>query len=267
MMRVPARQRAWLAPALALLCAATVHAAPMLSDQTSSQASSPPGLAPPSSGSALSEPARAQAKKEMLDSLGNGRWTRACQLATSLVASKVPDLDALGVFGVCSASANDRAAADSALRRLRDVDSPPYYYSPLVAGVLQLRDKSAEKAEQSFKAALQARPNDPLALYFSGEAQHARNRDTDALATFNSVLKIWPRFAPAMTAAARLMARPDASRQELTAARELVERATGIEPMNRGYWRLLVEFCERTGQTQRASAIRLQWLTLPSPPK
>ncbi len=70
-----------------------------------------------------------------------------------------------------------------------------------------------------------------------------------------------------MTAAARLISKPNASRDELKVALEMTERATVIEPQNLGYWRLLANLCNRTGQQERANAIALQWLNPPSPPK
>lgn len=201
-----------------------------------------------------------------LAAMSNGRWTKACHIATALLAKNVPDVDALGVFGVCSAAASDRSAADSALKRLRKVEVTPHY-EPLVRGVLNLQDKAPEKARSAFESALQARPDDPLTLYFSGEALHALGRNAEAITTFKSVLKSWPRFAPALTAEARLISKPTASRDELKVALEMTERATVIEPMNLGYWRLLADLCNRTGQQERANAIALQWLRPPSPPK
>lgn len=54
---------------------------------------------------------------------------------------------------------------------------------------------------------------------------------------------------------------PDGSIESiLKAARAMSERAVSIEPSNRGYWRLLADLCDRTGQYDRANAIAVQWL-------
>jgi predicted Zn-dependent protease len=201
-----------------------------------------------------------------LNELSGGRWARACEMAAMVLARKVPDIDALGLFGVCRAAVNDRTAAESALKRLHQAEGPPHY-ALLVQGVLDLNDKAPDKALSVFKAALQARPGDPLTVYFTGEALHAGKQDAEAIASFKAVLKAWPRFTPAMTAAARVMAKPDASPQQLKEALAMAEKATAIEPMNRGYWRLLADLCNRTGQKDRANAITLQWLTPPPLPK
>ena len=201
----------------------------------------------------------AQTQQAMLEALKSGRWLRACQLATGLLAGKVADRDAVGVFGVCAAVRNDVPATDAALLRLRQAEITPYYL-PLVTGVQQLRTKALDAADRSFRTALQARANDPLALYFIGEAQHARGRDAEATASFKLTLQAWPQFAPAMSGVARLMASPKATQDELKTALALADRAAAIEPMNRSYWRLVAELCNRTGQTTRANAITLQWL-------
>jgi hypothetical protein len=250
-----------LALAGAALCVSLADAAPvsMPSDPLLERPSPLFDLPSTAPDSGASDNPNEQTPQAMLDALKSGRWLRACHLATALLAGKVADLDALGVFGLCSAAGNDRAAADSALNRLRQVEHKPYY-TPLVAGVQQLRARSLDAAERSFNVALQARAKDPLALYFSGEAQHANGRDAQAIASFKSVLQAWPQFAPAMTGIARLMSGPKATPAELKAALELADRAAAIEPMNRGYWRLVADLCSRTGQTQRANAITLQWL-------
>ncbi len=202
---------------------------------------------------------------EALEALRKGRWTQACGIATQVLAQRVPDVEALGVFGLCSAVRRDRDAAKTALARLAEAESTPYF-GPLTQGVLLLGERQPEKAQAAWRPVLQARPGDPLALYFEGEALHARRQAPQALAAFRGVLKAWPEFTPAMTAIARLSSGPKATPQELQEALKLAERATQIEPAHRGYWALLADLCRRTGQEGRAEAITLQYLRTPKLP-
>jgi len=194
--------------------------------------------------------------------VSRGRWTNACNIATGALSRQVPDIDALGVFALCAAVRNDREAASSALTRLHEVESVPYF-ALLTQGILLLRDRLPDKAEAIFTAVMQSHPGDPLGLYFSGEALHARHRDTEAISTFKAVLKSWPEHTPAMMAAARLMATPKASKEALNSALALTERAMSLDPSNLDAWRLLATLCDRTGQKERANAIALQWLSGP----
>lgn len=196
--------------------------------------------------------------------LERGHWTRACGLATDALARQQGDLESLGVFAVCAGIGNDPAAAHSAMARLREVEPAPHYYATLSAGLLDLRAGSPDKAHAAFSGLLDARPGDPLANHFNGEALHALKRDPEALSAFRATLKRWPDYAPAASAAAQMIATPRASKAALEEAITLAERATKIEPMNPAYWKLLADLCERSGQRQRAAAIRLQWL---NPPK
>lgn len=200
-----------------------------------------------------------------MQSLSQGRWASACATASSVLARQVPDVEALGVFALCAALTGDRAAAATAQARLKEAEPSPYF-GPLTHGVLQLLDKQPQKAQVSWRPLLQARGDDPLVLYFEGEALHARQQPDQAVAAFQRVLKAWPDFTPALTALARLSAGPKASAQALQAALSMAERATQIEPTNRGHWRLLADLCRRTGQVGRADAIALQYLRPPSLP-
>jgi len=252
-----------LSASLALLACQAVRADMMLPRDTQNQPAKPlPEPVVPANTTPLFKGLSASGMTAT-DALSRGRWTNACNIATSVLARQEPDIDALGVFALCAAVRNDRVAASSALDRLRQVEAAPYY-SLLAEGILYLRDKLPDKAETAFKTVLQTRPSDPLGLYFSGEALHALHKDAEAISTFKSVLKSWPDFAPALTAAARLMATPNnAARKDLNAAITMTERATSIEPMNLAYWKLLVELYNRTGQHDRANAITLQWLNPP----
>lgn len=198
-----------------------------------------------------------------IKAISRGRWTTACNIATRVLAMQVPDVDALGVFALCAALRNDKEAANSAINRLREIEAVPGYYGLLTEGVFFLRDGLPDKAESAFNGALQSRSGSPLALYFNGEALHARHKDAEAISTFKAVLKIWPDYAPALTAAARVMAAPKASKEDLNAALAMSERAVSIEPSSVGYWRLLADLCDRTGQHDRANAIAVQWLRGP----
>ena len=95
---------------------------------------------------------------------------------------------------------------------------------------------------------------------------HTRQRGHNGPPAFSGALKAWPDFAPALTALARLGSGPKASPQDLHSALSLAERATQIEPSNRGYWALLADLCRRTGQVGRADAIALQYLRQPKLP-
>lgn len=193
----------------------------------------------------------------------HGRWSQACNIATRILARKVPNVEALGIFALCEAIRNDREAANRALERLLQTEAKPGYYGLLTEGVLHLREGLPEKAESTFREVLRSRSGDPLALFFSGEALHARHKDAEAILSFKAVLKTWPDHAPALTAIARLLATPKASRDKLKEALALTERATSIDPSNLAHWRLLAELCRRTGQHDRANAIAIQWLQGP----
>jgi predicted Zn-dependent protease len=171
----------------------------------------------------------------------------------------VPDVEALGVFGLCSAVTRDRQAADTALARLRGVENPGYF-SLLTQGVLHLQDRAPEKAQAQFRAVLQTHPDDPLAWYFDGEALHARQQTGAAIQAFQATLKQWPDYTPALIAASRLMAGPKASVEDLKTAMAMAERATALEPMHAGYWHLLADLYRRTGQEARANGIELQYV-------
>jgi tetratricopeptide (TPR) repeat protein len=210
-------------------------------------------------------PSQGATGHDAMQSLSQGRWASACATATNVLARRVADVEALGVFAVCSAITGDRDAAATAQARLKEAEPLPYF-GPLTQGVLQLLDKQPEKAQASWWPLLQVRSDDPLVLYFEGEALHARQQSDQAVTAFRRVLEAWPDFAPALTAVARLSAGPKASAKALQTALSLAERATKIEPTNHGYWRLLAQLCRRTGQVGRANAIALQYLRPPSLP-
>jgi predicted Zn-dependent protease len=199
-----------------------------------------------------------------LQALSRGRWARACGVATAVLARKAPDVEALGIFGLCSAVTQDRQAADAALARLRGLENPAYF-SLLTQGVLHLQDRAPEKAQTQFRAVLQTHPDDPLALYFDGEALHARQQTGAAIQAFQATLKQWADYTPALIAASRLVAGPNASTKELSAATAMAERATALEPMNAGYWRWLSDLYRRTGQMDRANGIELQYVRTSQP--
>lgn len=203
--------------------------------------------------------------RDALHLLSQGQWNGACGVATGVLARQVADVDALGIFALCSAVRGDRQAATDSAARLRQVEPAPYF-GPLTQGVLLLLDKQPAQAQAAWRPVLQTRPDDPLALYFEGEALHARKQSAQAVAAFRGSLRSWPDFAPALTATARLTSGPEATPQDLQAAVALAERATLIDQANRGYWRLLADLYRRTGQDGRADAITLQYLRAPSLP-
>jgi predicted Zn-dependent protease len=129
-----------------------------------------------------------------------------------------------------------------------------------------LRNWSINDAEADLRLVLKIRQNDPLAMYFRGELLHAQHKDVEAIAAFNAVLKIWPEFAPALSATARLIAAKNAPKQILETAISMSERAAHIEPMNLTYWNQTADLYDRAGQRDRAEAIRLQWLNRPQLP-
>ena len=268
-MKTTLSSRSWLPAVLsagAFACAAAAWAAPTTSAPGQPAAPASPLLERADRSPTDPTPIQPGATgQDALQSLSRGHWTSACAIATRVLALKVPDVEALGVFALCSAVTGDRSAAASAQARLKEAESSPYF-GPLTQGVLQLLDKQPEKAQASWRALLQARGNDPLLLYFEGEALHARKQPAQAVAAFGGSLKTWPDFAPALTALARLGSGPKASPPDLQSALSLAERATQIEPSNRGYWALLADLCRRTGQVGRADAIALQYLRQPKLP-
>lgn len=195
-----------------------------------------------------------------------GWWTRACSIATDALAGQESNIDALGVFSVCQSLVANQDGSARALSRLREVEPPPGYYAMLTQGVAHLRNGSIDMAEVEFTRVLGMRSADPLAAYFLGEALHARHKDTDAIVSFKRVLKIWPDYAPALSAVAQLTAAKSASRQDMNVAIAMSEHAALVEPMNLKYWKQTADLCDRAGQHDRAKAIRLQWLTRLSPP-
>jgi tetratricopeptide (TPR) repeat protein len=271
-MNRPLIKSRWQLPMLGvalLACAALtpLWAAPIPATREGGDLAASPLLDPPEPPSLLDAPRPAGSTgSEALEALRMGRWTQACRTATEVLARHVPDVEALGIFGLCAAVTRDRDAANTARTRLAEAERTPYF-GPLTQGVLLLGERQPEKAQAAWRPVLQARRNDPLALYFEGEALHARRQTPKALAAFRGVLNTWPEFTPAMTAIARLNSGPKATPQDLKEALSLAERATEIEPTNRGYWRLLADLCRRTGQVGRADAIALQHLrqlTLPA---
>lgn len=193
--------------------------------------------------------------------LARGQWTSACARATQVLAKQQASIDALGIFSMCAAIRNDATAVNTALKRLKEAEPPPHYYQQLTEGILLLTRKTPEKAGAAFKNVLQQRAQDPLAFYFAGEAAHAQGKNADAIANFKSSLKAWPDHAPAHSALAHLTASGNATKSALRSAIASTEQATKIDPANRSYWKQLADLCERAGETGRANAIRLQWLT------
>lgn len=232
----------------ALLWAGWARAAPA----PARSAPTPPAVAP-AAPPGLDTPGGARA------AMAEGRWARGCALATDALAEGRPDREALGLFGVCAAVRNDRTTAGAALATLYEIERKPAY-AALVQGVLALQEPSVATALPLLEAALAARPGDPLVLYFLGEAQRAAGQGAQALAAFMAALKPWPNFTPALAGAAQLLSTPAAAQAQLVTARGLLERATAVEPMNVGHWKLLAAVCRRTGQAARAEAITQQWL-------
>lgn len=196
--------------------------------------------------------------------LSRGRWPEACSSARRILALRIADTEALGVFALCAALAGDDQATSLALERLRE-SRDGSHFTLLAEGVRELKAGRADAAAARFHAALRLRADDPLAQYFRGETLRAVGQDRQAIAAFEAVLKTWPEHVPAMTAAARLLAATAAGGDDVLAARAFAERATLVDPWTRTNWILLAELCRRTGQTERAEAIALQWLRMPAP--
>lgn len=204
-------------------------------------------------------------KLELQGAVARGLWTRACSLATNAMSRQEQDSGALKVFSLCRALQNDREAVGIALTRLHDIEPREHsYYSSLTSGILQIRSQSYAQATSALKSALQAQPGDPLALYFNGELQRLSGKSTQAVLSYKATLKHWPDHIPALVAAARLLASSQATKEKLQAALAMTERATLLDPSNQASWQLMVDLCDRTGQSGRASAIKLQWLNRPS---
>ena len=207
------------------------------------------GVVPPSPPPALSagtpsgEPSfgagESIAVSQLSQAVAHGRWRSACALATRLLAQKVADIDALGTFALCAAVRDDKGTVEKAL----------------------LNGGAPDKASTVLATALRTYPGDPLVLYFSGEASRARGKVAEAITSFESVLAVWPEYAPALSAIAHLSTPADVSSASLQTAITLAERAASIEPGNLAYWQQLANLCERAGEHGRASAIKLQWMT------
>lgn len=202
---------------------------------------------------------------DALATLKSGHFGAACRQAAAVLAREQADLAALGLYALCRAAANDRAAAGVALERLAGAEPSPYF-APMAQALLQLHERASAAAAARVAPLLAQRPGDALLQYVNGEVQHARGRDDEALRAFAVTLTAWPDFVPALDASARLLGRPGAAQPALLRARSLAERAAALEPMNAAHWQLLADLCERTGQHDRASAIALQWLRVPAAP-
>jgi tetratricopeptide (TPR) repeat protein len=194
--------------------------------------------------------------------LSRGRWVEACGTANRILAQRVPDIEALGIFGLCAVLSNDARAASLALARLQEIETVPHF-ALLAEGLRQLKSGRRDVASARFTEVLRRRADDPLALYFRGEASHAAGDDLAAVDDFEAVLRTWPEHVPALTAAARVLGAAEGRPDSLLAARDYAERATRLDPWTRANWRLLAELCARTGQPERAAAITLQWLGAP----
>ena len=257
-----------LLASIQLAAAATSWAAVI--PQTAPPSVLPPASAPSPDAAANTGPqvteADLAANIQLIQAVARGQWMAACDQATTIMSRQRPDLDALGVFAICAALRNDGEATQSARDALNQREAPPNYYSRLVAGILHLKNKAPQKAEKEFATIREQRASDPLVMYFVGEAHHAQGKDAEAIAAFKSSLDTWPDHAPALAAVARLSANKTASPDVLKASISMTEQAARIEPDNRGYWKQLADLCERAGETGRASAIRLQWLTPRVPP-
>jgi tetratricopeptide (TPR) repeat protein len=263
-MSINSRRRLFLfALLLAAICAAGVHpaSAGFVSPGT---LQGPPRTIPEDSATPQENaPLTNAASFQLIAAVSRGLWSKACAMATRTLADQTPDTDALGVFAICQALRNDKTAAGVALARLGSAEDSTTHYGQIARGVLLLRSGSADAADASFKSVLDSDPGDPLALYFRGEASHARHRDAEAVAAFRKSLQRWPDNAAALTAIARLISGPNASRANLNAAIDLTEHATAIEPTNTDYWKQMAALYDRVGRHDRATAVTLQWLTKP----
>jgi hypothetical protein len=202
-----------------------------------------------------------QGSTPIMGAVSRGAWGAACSMAADSLARQQPDIEALGVFTICAAIRNDRSVAIRSLEVLRGAESPPYQFAHVAQAILDLRDSAPWKALERLSPLRSADVGSPLASYFAGEALHTLDRDAEAVRAFNDTLARWPEHAPALAAVARLMAEADDTPATLKTAIAMTERATQVNPENLGYWRQLADLCERDGQSGRASAIRLQWLT------
>jgi len=198
----------------------------------------------------------AASSEAALTALSRGKWQDGFHIAATVLSRETPDINALGVFAVCAAALNNREAAKSALNRLKQVEAEPYA-ALLTQGILYLRDGASDKADGAFKAVLRKHPNDPVALYFSGEALHARHKDVEAISKFEEALKTWPDFAPALAAAARLRA---ASQEGLKVAVAMTQRAAAIDPENPALKQQLAELYDRSGQGNKARELYVDLL-------
>lgn len=261
----PLRRFGTLAFLASIHLAAVTPAGAAVIPQTAPPSVLAPASAPSPDAASRSDPQASEADLaaniRLIQTLSRGQWRAACDQATAIMARQRPDLDALGVFALCAALRNDLETTRSARDALNQREAAPNYYATLVQGILHLKDKAPRSAEAAFAAIREQRTADPLVLYFIGEARHAQGKDAEAIAAFKSSLESWPEHAPALAAIARLSAQDSASPELLSAAISMTEQAAQIEPDNLGYWKQLAELCEQAGDTGRASAIRLQWLT------
>jgi tetratricopeptide (TPR) repeat protein len=190
-----------------------------------------------------------------------GLWSKACGIATDTLARQEAEIEALKVFAICSALVNNTQATETALLRLRNIEGASSHDVLLIDGIVRLRAGSVEQAITQFNSILQAHPDDPLALYFLGTAFRTEKRTEEAISIFQKLLRQWPDHAPALIAIAGITAGPNAKIEDLRKAIVLTKHATQMEPMNLAYWKKLAELYDRIGDHDRASAIKLQWIS------
>jgi tetratricopeptide (TPR) repeat protein len=188
------------------------------------------------------------------DALEKGQWNRALESATRAVRLGAQNGDTLGTIALAGTVLGDRKWVDAALARLNDPASETRL-GTLVGAVQDLKAGNDSAALQALASLLERSPQDPLALYFRGEAEHQAGWPAQALETFRRVKEVAPEFAPALAAAARLLAGSD-----IDEAVRLMELAAAIHPENLAYRRRLAEFYATAGRQAEANRLYVEIL-------
>jgi tetratricopeptide (TPR) repeat protein len=186
--------------------------------------------------------------------LDKGQWNRALESAALAVRLGARNADNLGTIALAGAVLGERRLVDAALARLDDL-ALTTRLGALVVAVQALQAENHSAALRTLASLLERSPQDPIALYFRGEGEHQAGRPAQALATFRQVIDVAPEFAPALAAAARLLAG-----SQIGEAVRLMEQAVAIHPENLAYRRRLADLYTAAGRQAEANRLYVEIL-------
>jgi tetratricopeptide (TPR) repeat protein len=191
---------------------------------------------------------------QAVTALYKGQWNRALETAARAVRLGVRDSDALGTFALAGAVLGDEIVVDTALPQLDDLEAAPRF-GVLVRAVQGLQAGHGARALEELAPLLERSPQDPLAIYFRGQAEQQVGQSGQALASFRKVSEIAPDFAPALAATAGLL-----PGSQIDEAVRLMERAAKIHPENTAYRKRLADLYAAAGRQAEADRLYVELL-------